>query len=120
ACPVMDEDYLLRCQRYIELNPLRARMVEDPAQYRWSSCPGNTMPPVDALITPHRAWTALGPDAPTRHRAWRAMVMQTIDPTETDAIRLHLQSQHLYGPDRRSEEHTSELQSRENLVCRLL
>src|SRR5690606_41825426 len=24
------------------------------------------------------------------------------------------------GPDRRSEEHTSELQSRENLVCRLL
>src|SRR5690606_40747970 len=26
----------------------------------------------------------------------------------------------LQGPDKRSEEHTSELQSRENLVCRLL
>src|SRR5690606_41378052 len=27
---------------------------------------------------------------------------------------------HLSAPDQRSEEHTSELQSRENLVCRLL
>jgi putative transposase len=98
ACPVIDDGYLLRCQRYIELNPLRARMVEDPAHYRWSSFRGNTMPPPDPLITPHRAWTALGPDATTRYRAWRAVVMETIDPSETDAIRLHLQSQHLYGP----------------------
>ena len=100
SCPVMDNDYLLRCQRYIELNPLRARMVEDPARYRWSSHRGNTTPPADPLITPHRAWLDLGPDMPTRHRAWRALVMDTVDPGETDYIRLHLQRQHLYGPDR--------------------
>jgi len=29
--------YLLLCQRYIELNPVRAAMVADPADYRWSS-----------------------------------------------------------------------------------
>ena len=28
------ETYLLRCQRYIELNPVRAGMVADPAEYR--------------------------------------------------------------------------------------
>ncbi len=26
--------------------------------------------------------------------------MQAVDPDETDAIRLHLQRQHAYGPDR--------------------
>lgn len=29
--------YFLLCQRYIELNPVRAAMVDDPAHYRWSS-----------------------------------------------------------------------------------
>jgi len=34
---VQADDYLLSCQRYIELNPVRAAMVEDPAHYRWTS-----------------------------------------------------------------------------------
>jgi hypothetical protein len=34
--------YLLACCRHVELNPLRAGMVEDPSQYRWSSCPVKT------------------------------------------------------------------------------
>ena len=100
SCPVMDDDYLLRCQRYIELNPLRACMVADPAHYRWSSHGANTRPPADPLITPHRAWLALGHDVAARHRAWRATVMASVDPAETDAIRLHLQRQHLYAPER--------------------
>jgi putative transposase len=100
SCPVIEDAYLLRCQRYIELDPLRARMVEDPAHYRWSSHRANTTPPDDPLIRPHRAWLALGPDTPSRHRAWRALVMETVDAAETRAIRLHLQRRHLYGPDR--------------------
>jgi putative transposase len=35
-----------------------------------------------------------------KHRTWRALVMKPVDATETDAIRRHLQRQHLYGPDR--------------------
>jgi putative transposase len=34
SCLVQDETYLLRCYRYIELNPVRAGMVADPADYR--------------------------------------------------------------------------------------
>ena len=34
---VQAEPYLLACQRYIELNPVRAAMVEEPAHYRWTS-----------------------------------------------------------------------------------
>jgi len=100
ACPVMDEQYFLRCQRYIELNPVRARMVSDPAHYRWSSHTGNASPAHDPLLHPHRAWLELGHDQAARRRAWRTLVMETVDPEETDAIRLHLQRQHLYGPDR--------------------
>jgi putative transposase len=34
AAPVDSEAYPLTCQRYIELNPVRARMVAEPAAYR--------------------------------------------------------------------------------------
>ena len=34
---IQAETYLLTCMRYIELNPVRAGMVQDPGQYRWSS-----------------------------------------------------------------------------------
>ncbi len=34
---IQAETYLLTCQRYIELNLLRAAMVDDPAHYRWTS-----------------------------------------------------------------------------------
>jgi putative transposase len=31
------DDYLMACVRYIELNPVRAGMVNKPEQYQWSS-----------------------------------------------------------------------------------
>src|SRR5205085_5673922 len=34
---VETDDYLMTLYRYIELNPVRAGMVDDPARYRWSS-----------------------------------------------------------------------------------
>ena len=33
----MDERYLLAATRYIELNPVRAKLVKKPEDYRWSS-----------------------------------------------------------------------------------
>jgi putative transposase len=34
---VLDDPHLVRAVRYVEMNPVRARMVERPEQYRWSS-----------------------------------------------------------------------------------
>jgi putative transposase len=34
ASPVQDDQYLLACSRYIELSPVRARMVANPIEYR--------------------------------------------------------------------------------------
>ncbi|HMV21701.1 MAG TPA: transposase [Rhodocyclaceae bacterium] len=41
SCLIQEEDYLLGCQRYIELNPVRASMAANPAEYRWSSYRAN-------------------------------------------------------------------------------
>lgn len=39
SSPIQADRYLLACCRYVELNPLRAGMVDEPEAYRWSSCP---------------------------------------------------------------------------------
>ena len=36
------DSYLLACMRYIELNPVRAALVDDPAHYRWTSYRDNS------------------------------------------------------------------------------
>lgn len=37
SSPIQTEAYLPGCLRYVELNPVRARMVRRPEDYRWSS-----------------------------------------------------------------------------------
>lgn len=41
SCLTQEDDYLLACMRYIELNPVRAAMVAHPGEYRWSSYRAN-------------------------------------------------------------------------------
>jgi putative transposase len=38
ASPIQEEQYLINCCRYIELNPVHAGMVRDPQNYRCSYC----------------------------------------------------------------------------------
>jgi putative transposase len=57
---VQAEKYLLACYRYIELNPVAARMVEYPEQYRWSSHGANAWGDACEWITPHSGYLALG------------------------------------------------------------
>jgi len=90
----------MHCHRYIELNPLRAAMVANPRQYRWSSHRALDYGDVDPLVHPHPAHVALATDLATRQRLYREMVMEAVNPDDTDAIRRHLQRQHAYGSDR--------------------
>jgi putative transposase len=73
AFPVHAGRYLLSCMRYIELNPVRARVVEWPGQYRWSSFRANALGQDDALLTPHAHYSALGRGAGPRQAAYRAL-----------------------------------------------
>lgn len=70
---LVDTDaYLLMCMRYIELNPVRAGIVRDPGDYRWSSHRANAMGDIDPLVCPPATWQALGSDDDIRRSAYRA------------------------------------------------
>lgn len=71
ASPVYTRRYVLACMRYIELNPVRAALVRDPAQYRWSSYRANALGEPDELVTPHALYCALGRSPEERQRAYR-------------------------------------------------
>ena len=71
SCLAQTEDYLLACYRYIELNPVRAAMVNQPQDYRWTSYHANAQGTADPLVTPHEQYLQLGRDEATRHEAYR-------------------------------------------------
>lgn len=73
AIPVHVGRYLLSCMRYIELNPVRARLVASPEQYRWSSFRANALGQNDPLLTPHSHYCALGRSTESRRAAYRAL-----------------------------------------------
>lgn len=81
------DDYLLLCQRYIELNPVRAVMTEDPAHYRWSSYRANGLGQSDALLTPHELYLALDGDGATRRAAYRSLFRSELDDEALTDIR---------------------------------
>ena len=60
ASLVDSNGYLFSCMRYIELNPVRANMVEVPSEYRWSSYGFNAAGLEDKNITPHPLYLELG------------------------------------------------------------
>jgi putative transposase len=93
---VQEDTYLLLCQRYIELNPVRAAMVDDPAHYRWSSYAANALGQSDSLITPHPLYAAMAADDASRRENYRALFRSQIDSSAIADIRLALgQSQPL-------------------------
>jgi putative transposase len=100
SSPVDSETYLLHCYRYIELNPVRARMTTDPLHYPWSSHASNAFGRDDPLIQPHESYLALGADRQQRCTAYRALTLETLSTDDVETIRGHLQRQHALGPDR--------------------
>ena len=60
SCLVQPEIYLLEVYRYIELNPVRAALVGDPAEYSWSSYQINASGKPSALCKPHTEYIKLG------------------------------------------------------------
>src|SRR3989338_10619157 len=104
SCPVQEESYLLGCQRYIELNPMRADMVAHPAEYRLSSYRANAQGEADALLTPHSLYAALGEDESSRQVAYRELFRQQLDPGLVDDIRRATNGNYALGNARFAEQ----------------
>jgi len=72
ATPVHARRYFFHCMRYIEANPVRARLVREPGDYRWSSWRANALGEDDALVAPHPWYCALGRSRGERCTTYRA------------------------------------------------
>lgn len=57
---VDSDNYLLTLMRYIEMNPVRAGMVDHPVDYPWSSYQANAEGKSIMLLTPHEQYVQLG------------------------------------------------------------
>lgn len=77
SCLVQSNVYFLQCQRYIELNPVRAGMVEDPAHYVWSSYQCSALGKAFDLFTPHPEYLGLGNCPSTRMENYRSFLILT-------------------------------------------
>ena len=78
--------------RYIEMNPVRAGMVEHPAQYRWSSYAANAQGIDNAIIQPHELYLSLGKIPEARQAAYRGLFATAIHSVKLDLMRASLHS----------------------------
>ncbi len=88
----MDQGHLLACARYVELNPVRARLAATPWAWPWSSAKAHLAGKDDGLVRV----------APLLERVadWRSFLAAGLSATEGDAIRSHERSGHPQGDDR--------------------
>jgi putative transposase len=100
ASAVQEEDYLLACSRYIELNPVRTGMVEKPAHYPCSSYHANALGARDSLLSSHRVYRALGSTAEERRTSYQALFAAHRDQDLIRDLRACLQTGTPLGNDR--------------------
>jgi len=84
---IVDSGYVLRCQRYIELNPVRAGMVPHPAFHPWSSYHANAEGLASNLVRPHGQYFLLGDDDCSRRASYREFLTDDFPQAETERIR---------------------------------
>lgn len=71
---IQAERHLLPCMIYMDLNPVRAGLVAQPADYRWSSHGHYAGLRSDPLLTPHPLYWALGNTPFAREAAYTGQV----------------------------------------------
>ena len=86
--------------RYIELNPVRAAMVERPEDFRWSSVHTHLGTASDPLITLHPGYLALGAAAPARAAAYGQWLHAPLDDDELTRIRAYMRQEKALGDPR--------------------
>ena len=95
---VGSDSYLWNCYRYIELNPVRAGIVYRPGAFRWSSYARNAHGTLDAVVTPHASYSALG--APGQAAAkYREMFAVELADADLADIRNSLKNERALGSD---------------------
>lgn len=94
---VESEQYFLTCSRYIELNPVRAGMIETPGQYKWSSYRSNALGNKERNITEHELYKRLGATEELRQHAYKSLFKSHLEDDTLNMIRVSTQKNTIIG-----------------------
>lgn len=93
---LVDNDvYLQVCFQYIELNPVRAKFCEEPADYPWSSHRFHAHGEPDSVVTMHTCYTILGQTVKARQKSYRGWFRKPPTDAELEEIRAGVWSSRL-------------------------
>jgi putative transposase len=79
AAPIDTDDHFFSACVYIELNPVRARMVKHPRQYPWSSYRAHAEGRADPLLVEHDIFARLGRSREARRENYRALFKRPLE-----------------------------------------
>ncbi len=94
---VSRDEYLLACSRYIELNPVRAKMVKYPGDYQWSSYRFKAQGRQDKILDLDPAYLGLGKTPEERQFSYREMFIKSPKDSELNFIRNATQKGGIFG-----------------------
>lgn len=84
---ILEDRYWLTCLRYVEQNPVRAKMVPSAAAYRWSSYAIHALGRPPGWLEPHALYLSLGPSADQRQTAYRAICAELLPESDLVCVR---------------------------------
>jgi len=98
------DNYLLKCYRYIEMNPVAAGMVPAPADYAWSSYSYHALGKTQPLIEDHALYLELGATPEIRQHTYRELFRCALDAKDIQAMHTSTQLGVPLGNDRFKEQ----------------
>ena len=107
SCPVESELFLLKTMYYIEQNPVRASLVDQLADYRWSSYSHNALAEISPTISAHALYLNLSEDNSSRAAAYLKLISQPLDADTVNLIGEAMDAQQVLGSDEFAEKISS-------------
>ena len=89
---ILDENHLLACVRYIELNPVRAGIVKTPVSWRWSSARAHVKRIDDILVQTKPLLSMI-------NSSWRKFISSDARESEMALFRKHERTGRPIGDD---------------------
>jgi len=112
SSPISLDRYLLACSRYIEMNPIRAGIVENPGDYKFSSYNAKTGKKKLTWLDHDPAYIALGKTDDARQTAYQRWFQESIPKAEWELIREAVKRNWAFGNSRFKEEMEKALERR--------
>lgn len=78
---VMDESHLVAAVRYIEFNPVRAKLADNPGDYKWSSCKAHLKGKDDKLVKVKPMLKIIS--------CWTDFIREPVSEVKAESIRKH-------------------------------